>query len=179
MWYTNFRKVSVVQNGGEGMYSAIDIARYIIKYSNEKEYRVSNLKLQKLLYFVQAYFLISLDKPAFSERIEAWSFGPVVPVVYREFKKYGSADIPPVGRWVFKSEHNFWDIYHDDYSYIPIKKAHKKIINKVVDEFSEYSAVGLMKLTHDQTPWKEAFNPQSYHHNNEITNKDIKKYFEE
>ena len=36
----------------------LDVARYIINYSNEKNYGISNLKLQKLLYFVQAFFLV-------------------------------------------------------------------------------------------------------------------------
>lgn len=64
------------------MYSAIDVARYIILYCKEKEYPISNLKLQKLLYSVQAQFLITKRDPAFLEEIEAWDFGPVVPEVF-------------------------------------------------------------------------------------------------
>ena len=66
------------------MHSALDVARYIINYSNKKDYHISNLKLQKLLYFTQAYYLAFTDshKPCFPERIEAWNFGPVVPEVY-------------------------------------------------------------------------------------------------
>ena len=41
------------------MYNALDVSRYIINYSNDKNYGISNLKLQKILYFVQAYFLTS------------------------------------------------------------------------------------------------------------------------
>lgn len=56
------------------MNNALDVARYVINYSNEKEYGISNLKLQKVLYFIQACYLISdLEQgPCFSERIEAW-----------------------------------------------------------------------------------------------------------
>lgn len=52
------------------MYGVLDVCRYIINYSNRKDYGVSNLKLQKLLYFIQAYFLInsSENKPCFSEK---------------------------------------------------------------------------------------------------------------
>ena len=62
------------------MYNVLDICRYVIKYSNEKKYGVSNLKLQKLLYFIQAYFIIKNNDnaPCFKEKIEAWNFGPVV-----------------------------------------------------------------------------------------------------
>ena len=54
------------------MYNVLEICSYIINYSNEKEYDISNLKLQKLLYFIQVYFLIKNDEPYFEERIEAW-----------------------------------------------------------------------------------------------------------
>lgn len=54
------------------MYNVLEICSYIINYSNEKEYDISNLKLQKLLYFIQIYFLINNDEPCFEEKIEAW-----------------------------------------------------------------------------------------------------------
>lgn len=54
----------------------MDVARFIINYSNERDYSISNLKLQKLLYFVQAYYLTSTEEhePCFKEDIEAWDF---------------------------------------------------------------------------------------------------------
>ena len=156
------------------MYSAIDVARYIIKYSNESKYIISNLKLQKLLYFVQAYFLIKKDKPAFSDKIEAWEFGPVIPTVYREFQLYGSGNIPIVSRLVLPDPDNVWNFYREDYSNIKISEEDKKLICDIVDELSEYSAVGLMKLTHDQNPWINAYSPQEL---NEITTESIKEYF--
>ena len=64
------------------MYSVLDVAKYVIFYSNEKKYDISNLKLQKILYFIQAEFLVSENEPCFYEEIEAWNFGPVVPEVY-------------------------------------------------------------------------------------------------
>lgn len=71
------------------MLDTLNVARYIINYSNQEKYGISNLRLQKLLYFVQAYYLISSGNPCFGDRIEAWDFGPVVPVVYHEFKRFG------------------------------------------------------------------------------------------
>ena len=76
-------------------YNVSDVSRYVIKYSNDKGYGISNLKLQKILYFIQAYFLINTPNgnPCFKEKIEAWDFGPVVPEAYREYEQYGSTDI--------------------------------------------------------------------------------------
>lgn len=75
------------------MYSVVDISRYIIHYCKQQGYYISNLKLQKILYFVQAEFLVELHAPCFSEEIEAWDFGPVVPEVYHEYKHFGSSNI--------------------------------------------------------------------------------------
>ena len=58
------------------MYDVQDVAEYVITYSEVKDYGISNLKLQKSLYLIQAYFLIQTEKPCFSEEIEAWDFGP-------------------------------------------------------------------------------------------------------
>lgn len=49
------------------MYYALDVAKYIITYSNQKGYKINNLKLQKLLYYVQAFFLIKTEKACFKE----------------------------------------------------------------------------------------------------------------
>lgn len=72
-------------------YDALEVSRHIINYSNDAGYGITALELQKLLYFVQAYFLIKKGKPCFRDDIEAWDFGPVVPSVYREYKRYGGS----------------------------------------------------------------------------------------
>lgn len=66
------------------MYSALNIAKYIIDKCTRERYPVSNLQLQKILYYIQREFL-QLGTKAFSEEIEAWQFGPVVPAVYRQY----------------------------------------------------------------------------------------------
>ena len=78
------------------MYSALDVLKYIIKRCNENGYTISNLKLQKILYFVQAEFLVCTGRVCFPENIQAWDFGPVVSEVYHRYKVYGSANIPYV-----------------------------------------------------------------------------------
>lgn len=76
------------------IYDAVGIAYYILKYSRkELNQGISNLKLQKILYFIQAEFLVKKDEPCFEEIIEAWDFGPVIPAVYQEFKVFGSNNI--------------------------------------------------------------------------------------
>ena len=52
------------------IYKVLDVSRHVINYSNEKEYGISNLKLQKILYFIQAFFLVSASEQCFEEKIE-------------------------------------------------------------------------------------------------------------
>lgn len=59
------------QNKKTQIYNAIDISRYIINYSDTMDYSISKLKLQKLLYFVQSYFIVTFNRKCFSDVIEA------------------------------------------------------------------------------------------------------------
>ncbi|NCC87011.1 MAG: DUF4065 domain-containing protein [Clostridia bacterium] len=158
------------------MNNVLDIARYIINYSNNNNYGISNLKLQKILYFVQAYFLTNstTNKPCFGETIEAWDFGPVVPKAYQEYKQYGSGDIPTIKSYIDFDEDTIWDSQCVQYDDSDIDAKSKELINAVVDKFSFYSATDLVTLTHKQSPWKDVYVPYS---NNTITNEAIRKYF--
>lgn len=141
------------------MYSAIDVAKYVIWYCSKKGYAVSNLKLQKMLYFIQAEFLVKRSSRCFIDRIEAWGLGPVVPRIYDEYKKYGSAEIPSKGF---------------DTASMKIKRTDQARINKVVDKCSKYSASALVEITHRQDPWKRVYRK---YENNEITPDSIRAYF--
>lgn len=160
------------------MYPVLDVCRYIINYSNEQNYGISNLKLQKILYFVQAYFLAFTEEhePCFPEKIEAWDFGPVVPEAYHEYKQYGSGDIPMITSYIEWNDENIWDSQRIDYDPSRISQKAKEIIDAIVDKFSEYSATDLVTITHNQAPWKKAYIP---HMNNEITHESIRGYFDE
>lgn len=158
------------------MYNVLDVARYVINYSNERGYGVSNLKLQKLLYFIQAYFLTATDdnRPCFKDKIEAWDFGPVVPNAYREFRQYGSGNIPTIESYVVFDNKNIWNSHREVYNPNVIACDDRKMIASVVDEFSRYSASGLVDLTHRQAPWRDAYQRFA---NSEITIDAIRGYF--
>lgn len=126
--------------------SAIDIAKNIINIYNAKvdelvcnygivpEY-ITNLKLQKLLYFVQAICLMIFDKKAFPEKILAWSYGPVVNEVYQLYKQNHATEI--------KSELGTKDISSGLY----------KIIDEVVNCYGSIEANKLIDFTHEEEPW--------------------------
>ena len=121
-------------------YNVFEIARYIIYYETQAGRYVNNLRLQKLLYFVQAKYLVEKEKPLFEERMEAWNFGPVVPKVYREYSYYGL-------------NHIFCYDETDDFL---IDSDTKKIINSMLDSCSEYDTSTLVDIIHGQEPWIHA-----------------------
>lgn len=158
------------------LYSVLEVCRHIINYSNEKNYGISNLKLQKILYLVQAYFLISKKNhtSCFDDRIEAWDFGPVVSMAYNEYKQYGSGDIPTVESYLVYDKDDVWSVERVKFTDTSLKKKDKSLINKVVDKFAEYTATDLVTLTHRQAPWVDAYIPNQ---RNEITKSAILAYF--
>lgn len=145
--------------------SAIDVAKNIINVYNARvdelvrdydivpEY-ITNLKLQKLLYFVQALCLMIFDKKAFSEKILAWSYGPVVNEVYQKYKQNHANGIT--------SEGSVKDISSGLY----------KIIDEVVTCYGSIEANKLIDFTHEEEPWKNT------EINKEIDVDLIKNYFD-
>ena len=71
---------------------SLNVAKFIIQKAKSP---VSNLKLQKLLYYVQGWHLGIYGEPVFSQPIQAWIHGPVVPYVFGKFKEYKWISIPP------------------------------------------------------------------------------------
>jgi len=160
------------------IYDVLDIARYIINYSHEKDYLVSNLSLQKLLYFVQAHFLVSSKEkaPLFKDKIEAWDFGPVVPKAYNEYRQFGGTSIPYIKSYFITRTGNIWDSERVPYKDDCIDEGTKKYINDVVDNFSNKSSTYLTKLTQSQGPWLDAY---AQGKRAEITPASLQAYFED
>ena len=148
-------------------YSALDIAEYVISQFCGEDKRVdegvaegiSNLKLQKLLYFCQAFLLVFSEKPMFKEEIYAWKYGPVVKEVYEKYK-----------------EHKNRPLSNTQGSNLDSKT--KKMVGEVLQTFGGYSAIRLMEITHSHKPWKDL---QKKIEKGEldlvITHKAIKKYY--
>lgn len=124
------------------MYQAIDIARYIINWYRKNNMPISNLKLQKLLFFVQAECLVDsqLHSACFSDDIEAWKYGPAVPSVYRAFSNYLSGPI------LSSVEPNI----------LP-EGRYKIIIDKVINRYIDYDAWRMVELSHQETVWINAY----------------------
>lgn len=67
---------------------ALNVANYIIDNWSDK-FEITNLKLNKLVYYSQVESLRKYNRPLFDDIVEAWQYGPVEPVVYHTFSSYG------------------------------------------------------------------------------------------
>lgn len=141
------------------MYSAKDIAAYVVWRENGCDRSVNNLRLQKLLYFIQAQFLVDTGGPCFDDEMQAWDIGPVVPSVYHEYKYFGSSSIP----------------LHVIAPFILGCCGDMELIDHILDRCAEYRTSDLMYITHRQTPWMEARRRWPDH---VILNQDIRRFFE-
>ena len=118
-------------------YKALDIANKIISKTDlEHGDTISNLKLQKMMYYQQGFHLAYFGTPLFDEDIVAWQYGPVVPSVYQEYKSFESNSISTSKEGISLSDDE------------------EDLFNNVYEEYNQFSAVALMKMTHEETPWK-------------------------
>ena len=139
------------------MYDALGIAKYFIKIASpEEEDIITNLKLQKLLYYAQGFNLALYEKPLFGEQIRAWQYGPVVPEVYDDYKEYSANPIPQP----------------DDFDIDQYDQETRELLDEVYEVYGQYTAPTLMRFTHKELPWK------STPINEEITHSLMKSYFE-
>jgi uncharacterized phage-associated protein len=114
------------------------IADYFIYVANETGSYLSNLKLQKLLYYAQAWHLALYGIPLFDEEFEAWVHGPVIPSLYAKYKKFGWK---PILEEVEKPE------FHEEL---------QNFLDEVTEEYFMLDAFELEMMVHRETPWIES-----------------------
>lgn len=143
-----------------GIFNVRQIANYILHIYNEEGETISNLKLQKVLYYIQGYSLKSENEPAFDEEILHWAYGPVVARSYYDYCMYGSSNI-----------NMYFDNIKDDVYYIEGYKDKSDLYKKVIKKSIEYTTMELVRKTHGEEPWCETSK------NDVIDKQSIKLYF--
>lgn len=130
---------------------ALDAAKFFLTIFDENTGElVSNLKLQKLLYYAQGFHLAMYNTPLFEDKIEAWAHGPVVPVVYRNCDQYGKGNLP------FEAvQAGNVEVFSDD---------QLDLLKQVQKIYGQYSAWRLEELTHQEPPWKNTANGHEISH---------------
>ena len=118
------------------MYSSFDIAKRIINWCNGNSIPITNLKLQKLLYFAQGEFFKNQKARLINEDFYAWELGPVIPRVYSLYAMFSSTSIPK------QTESESFT---------------EEVLNQIEETLMKYARIStwdLVEISHNQDPWK-------------------------
>lgn len=113
------------------------------KIDDEAGDSITNLKIQKLLYYCQGWHLSQFGMPLFNEELQAWPHGPVTPPAYQRLKRYGNQSVDPQA------------VVSDPMS--DLSEESRSLIDQVWALYGWRSASELRNMTHQERPWKEAW----------------------
>jgi uncharacterized phage-associated protein len=145
-------------------HSAEQIALVFVKKAKDEGASLTHKKLQKLLYYAQAWNLVFNDEKLFKEEIQAWVHGPVVAELYEKYKGLGANPF----------------VINDDVSQPTLNEKEQSVIDSVWRVYGKFDGDYLEMLTHNEQPWidaragLESLEPSQ----TEITPKVMKEYYE-
>jgi uncharacterized phage-associated protein len=124
------------------MVDCLNVARYFIikAYEDGIQAEMTNMKVQKLLYYAQSLHLALYDRPLFTEEIQAWRYGPVCPPAYQFYSDFEAQQLPIPSQesvLIFSSEQ-------------------RELLEEVWAYFGGYHAYRLSDMTHGEFPWQKA-----------------------
>lgn len=127
-------------------YKVEDVGKYVLEYCRERNYDIPHPKLQKILYFLQAYFVTKKGNVCFEEEIEVHKTGPVISEVSSIYNRYGGYDL-----LIFEKNLNLIPLNES-----PIEISDREIIERIVDWLSIYSSSELFDAIKNQDVWKNS-----------------------
>lgn len=164
-------------------YNPVYVANYIVDYAKKNGKPINNLKLQKILYFIQARKLVESDEPMFSGEIQKWKLGPVSPDVYHTFKMYGSRNINDPEPVLVSTDDpdaifSGYEIHHFNAETDIPNLMDRILIEETVDKLIDENPFDLVEITHQHDIWKDYEDEiNSGKHNISYTNDEIKNFF--
>lgn len=124
------------------MINCLNAARYFIirAYEDGLEAEMTNMKVQKLLYYAQSLHLALYNEPLFEAEIQAWRYGPVCPPAYKFYSEFEAKQLP-----IPQQE-----------SLLQLPSEKKELLEEIWEYFGSYHAYKLSDMTHGEFPWKKA-----------------------
>lgn len=155
---------------------AMDLADYIIMKANELNKPVSNLMLQKVMYFLNADYLINYGKSLIDdEKFERWDYGPVLRTVYFEYSSNHASPIKSYMKHINIQRDNDNHIVDIDVSdgldVNSLNEEEKEFINNHINKFLMFNPFDLVNKSHKETQWKKLPN------NGEYSNEETLNYY--
>lgn len=144
--------------------SALSVAEYFIDKANKEEKPITNKKLQKLVYYAQAWSLVLKNTELFDEKIEAWVHGPAIKSIYTSYKKFGFSPIKKAT---------------DSEALKTIPADTKTLLDSIWTVYGKFDGDYLEMLTHSESPWQDAREglQSSENSENEITIASMKSFY--
>lgn len=154
------------------MYSADEVARYVINYSYDIGYPVTNMKLQIIMYYIQAYYITKNEK-CFDSDFLKFRFGPCIKSIYDTYREFTCNEI--------KRQNTFHKICVKSgrlmeeemfFHYTDYEKKDRDIFELIINRASKITPWTLADYVKEESPWKMAKNYKDI-----INENDIKEYF--
>jgi uncharacterized phage-associated protein len=146
------------------MASAIAVAQRFLDLATGEGKALSNMQLQKLVFFAHGVHLAGFDEPLINEPVKAWDFGPVIPDLYEELRKFGRDKVSP----------NLAPELRD--TFVADAQADQAIM-AVWEAYRKHTASQLSQITHlPKTPWDQIWNQPNGRYT-VIPNEIIKEYY--
>ena len=141
------------------------VALFFIALAQDAGEQLTHMKLQKMVYYAQAWYVGTFGEPLFDSEIEAWQFGPVCSEIYHDYKQYGKSDIL------------FTDVCDTRKGCVAavaqkIPSDVTAFLQSIADDYMQHSAFELSKMTHTEKPWVDAFS-----HSGVITVDSMRQYY--
>lgn len=140
------------------MYNVMDVARFVVNYSIDVERPITNLKLQKILYFIQVSFIKKYGETCFAEPIVHWRHGPVVGIVYQKYRGYGISSITEQETkyisFNFDVDCMKFIMEHRKYNEYIFHPKHLILMKSIIEKYQDISPWDMAKLTQQEEPWK-------------------------
>lgn len=125
-------------------------AKAVANFFLAKQSGITQMQLQKILYYAHGWHLGLRGEPLLDEMVEAWRYGPVVPSIYHEFKDLGARKIKRLA-----TDFNFRTY---DFDLVPEVNPKDQFVSQVLariwEVYKNYSAADLSRMTHaSNSPW--------------------------
>lgn len=152
------------------MQDPLSIANYVVKYAHEHDEPITNLKLQKILFYLQAAFLVEHNEPLMDTEFSRWQYGPVAQDVYYKFNSYGGSPIDEVAK---KVNLDTFEISTPELTDVSVQEELDQYIGNLI----KHDAWELVEKTHAQSIWSDHKNSIENYSAAKYKNEEIKTFF--
>lgn len=132
------------------LYSPKSIANYFLELASAAGQSISPMKLQKLVYYAHGWYAGYTGQPLINEPVEAWQYGPVIPSLYHEFKRFGAGSI--MGKATEFEGLSLKEVAP------PTDSNVRKFLDNVWSSYGQYTGIKLSEMTHaPESPWDQTW----------------------